>query len=257
MDEAQIVGGMILKARQDPAVVLQPGKQALDFPPAAIPAQGSSILGRRPFAVALMRGDHLNAKGRKAPVQRITVIRPISNQPVGPSGGETPGESGVDQGDFMRCSRCRVDGDRKTMAVCHRRELGTFVPLGCSHVPSVFFAPMKVASMKHSLRSTSPRVRKSSAKVSNTLRRTPVRTHCWKRRWQVWYGGNRSGKSCQRAPERRIHNMPLRTSRLARQGRPRPSGRRGGVGINGARRVHCSSVSSSRRAILATLPLHS
>ena len=93
---------------------------------------------------------------------------------------------GGDQGDFMGRSRRRVDGDRKTMAVCHRHELRPLTPLGRSHIPSVFFATMKGASMKHSLRSTSPRVRKSSAKASRTARSTPARTHCWKRRWQVW-----------------------------------------------------------------------
>ena len=186
MDEAQIIGGVVLRARQDPAVVLEPGKQALDLPAAAIAPQGSPILSGRPGTVAFMRRNHLNATGGKALVQRITVIGAVPNQAVGLGGGETPGESGEDQGDLLWCSRRRVDGDRQTMAVCHRHEFRTLAPLGRSHVPSFFFATMKVASMKHSLRSTSPRVRKSSAKVSNTRRKTPARTHCWKRRWQVW-----------------------------------------------------------------------
>ena len=186
MDEAQIVGGMILKAGQDAAVILEPSKQALDFPAAAIPAQGPPILGRRPFAAAFMRGDQLNAQGSKATVQRLTVIGAVPNQAVGLSGSEPLGESCVDQGDFMWRSRCRVDGDRKTMAVCHRHEFRPLAPLGRSHVPSFFFATMKVAAMKHSLRSNSPRVRKSSAQVSNPRRKPPARTHCWKRRWQVW-----------------------------------------------------------------------
>ena len=109
---------------------------------------------------------------------RITVIGSVPNQSVGLGGGETPGKSGGDQGDFMGRSRGRVDGDRKTMAVCHCHELRPFTLLGRAHVPSVFFAPIKVASMKHSLRSTSPRVRKSSASASKTLRRTPACTHC-------------------------------------------------------------------------------
>ena len=105
MDEAQIVMGIILKARQDAAVVLQPGKQALDLPAAAVAPQGAPILRRRPGPVAFMRGDHLNAKSREALVQRITVIRPVPNQPVGLGGGEPLRERGVDQGDFMGCSR--------------------------------------------------------------------------------------------------------------------------------------------------------
>jgi hypothetical protein len=40
---------------------------------------------------------------------------------------------------------------------------------------------MKVASMKHSDKSNSPRTRRSSAKASSTLRSVPSRAHCWKR----------------------------------------------------------------------------
>ena len=159
-------------------------------------------------------------------------------------------ESCLDKGDFMRRSRRRVDGERKTSAVCQRHELRTFAPLGLSHSESPFLATMKVASMKHSDKSSSPRVRRSSAKASSTLRSVPSRIHCWNLRWQVWYGGKRFGKSCQRAPLRSIQSTPFITSRVSRHGLPRPSSRRGSSGINGSISVHCSSVSSSRRAML-------
>ena len=93
-----------------------------------------------------------------------------------------------------------------------------------------------------------PRSHKSWAKVSNTFRSLPSLTHSWKRRWQVWYGGNLSGKSDHLAPERRIHKTPFKTSRAERGGLPR-------VWItsafsnNGAIKAHCSSVNSSRLAI--------
>jgi hypothetical protein len=156
----------------------------------------------------------------------------------------------LDQLDFMRTSRLCVDGERKTSAVCHCQELRTFAPLGLSHRTPPFFATTNVPSMKHSDRSNSPRSHRSWAKVSKTRRSTPARTHCWKRRWQVWYGGNRSGKSFQRAPLRKIQRMPLSTARSSFHGRPRPSGRRGGAGMSGRMMFHCSSVNSSLRAIL-------
>jgi hypothetical protein len=106
---------------------------------------------------------------------------------------------------------------------------------------------MNVPSMKHSLRSISPRVRKSSARTSSTLRSVPSLDHCWNLRWQVWYGGNLSGKSCHRAPLRSIQRTPFITSRVSFHGRPLPSSRRGGSGISGAIIAHCSSVSSSPR----------
>jgi hypothetical protein len=149
----------------------------------------------------------------------------------------------------MRRSRRRVDGERKTRAVCHRHELRTFAPLGLSHPESPFLATMKVASMKHSDKSSSPRVRRSSAKASSTLRSVPSRTHCWNLRWQVWYGGKRFGKSCQRAPLLSIQSTPFMTSRVSLHGLPRPSARRSGSGISGSISAHCSSVNSSRRAM--------
>ena len=83
MDEAQVVGGIILKAGQNAAVVLEPGKQALHLPAAAIPAQGPAILCGRSGPVAFMRRNHLNAQGSQTPVQRITVIGAVPNQAVG------------------------------------------------------------------------------------------------------------------------------------------------------------------------------
>jgi hypothetical protein len=144
-----------------------------------------------------------------------------------------------------------VYGDRKTIAVCHRHELRTLAPLGLSHSEPPFLATTNVPSIKHSDRSRSPRSLRSAARVSSTLRSVPSRTHCWNLRWQVWYGGNLSGRSCQRAPERRIQSIPLSTSRVSFHGLPRPSSRRGGGGMRGSIIAHCSSVNSSRLAISA------
>jgi hypothetical protein len=73
---------------------------------------------------------------------------------------------------------------------------------------------------------------------------TPCRTHCWNRRWQVWYGGYRWGRSFQGAPVRNIHRIPLSTYRGS-VGR-RPLGSLGGVSalIIGSIRFYCSFVMS-------------
>jgi hypothetical protein len=73
-------------------------------------------------------------------------------------------------------------------------------------------------------------------------------THSWNRRWQVWYGGNLSGKSHHRAPERKIQSTAFKTSRSARRGLPRVI-TADGLSNNGSIKDHCSSVNSSRRAI--------
>ena len=91
--------------------------------------------------------------------------------------------------------------------------------------------------------------RRSSASTFSTLPKTPSRTHCWNRRWQVRYRGKRSGMSSRRATLLRTQKTPLMTSRLSFQGLQRPSSRRGGSGISGGMIAHCSSANSSRRAI--------
>jgi hypothetical protein len=149
----------------------------------------------------------------------------------------------------MRRSRRRVDGEWKTSIVCHHHELRAFAPLSLTNCVPPFFATTKVPSIKHSDKSISPRSCRSRAKASSTTLRVPSRDHCWNLLWQVWYGGNLSGKSCQRAPLLSIQSTPLMTSRVSRQGRPRPSSRRGGSGIRGPIIAHCSSVSSSPRTL--------
>lgn len=103
--------------------------------------------------------------------------------------------------------------------------------------------------MKHSSMSILPRLFKSSARQRKTLDRVWSSTHCWKRRWHVWYEGNRSGISFQRAPERKIHKIPFSTARSSQRGRPRPSSRCCTGGSSGSIKAHCSSCNSSRRGI--------
>lgn len=103
--------------------------------------------------------------------------------------------------------------------------------------------------MKHSSTSILPRLFKSSARQRSIFDSVSSSTHCWKRRWQVWYEGNRSGRSFQRAPERKIHKIPFSTARSSHRGRPRPSARACAVGRSGSIKAHCSSCNSSRRGI--------
>lgn len=240
---------MKVEAHRDPTKVLKPREQSLDLPSSFVAAKFPAVLRRCFLPVRLVRRDHLNALFGQRFIQRVGVVSLVADQSFGSLSGKNLSESFSDKGDFMRRSRRRVDGERKTRAVCHRHELRAFAPLGLSHSESPFLATMNVASMKHSDKSSSPRVRRSSAKASSTLRSVPSRTHCWNLRWQVWYGGKRFGKSCQRAPLLSIQSTPFITSRVSRHGLPRPSSRRGSSGISGSISVHCSSVSSSRRAM--------
>jgi hypothetical protein len=231
-------------SRLYPSKVLRPSKQSLDLPSVSVAPQGSAILRTRHSAVDLMRCDQLNALPAQPFIQRVTVVGSITNQSFGSLLRKTNLEGRLDESDFMRRSTRNGYGDRKTSAICHCHELCTFAPLGFSHPTAPFFAMTKLPSMKHSVKSNLPRSLTSCTSLRYSFSNTPARTHSWKRRWQVWYGGYRSGMSCQEAPVRKIHKMPFRISRSLTRGLPRPSDRLATLGSNGLTTCHCSSLRS-------------
>src|ERR1043165_7228189 len=249
MHEAEEVLDMKVEPSRHAAEVLEPRPQPLPLPAAPVAPQLPPVLRRRLLPVSAVRRDQLDAAISQLRVERVGVVSLIPDQAFGLFGDKTLKESFADKGDFMRRSRRRVDGEWKTSIVCHHHEFRAFTPLSLTDGAPPFFAVTNVPSMKHSLKSTSPRARRSSARASSTRRSVPSRDHCWKRRGRVWYGGKRPGKSCHRAPDLRIHSTPSSTSRVSFHGRPRLSSRRGGSGISGASTAHCSSVSSSPRAM--------
>ena len=222
---------------------IEPCKESLHFPAAAITPECASILSSRSFAVGLVRSYHLNTLSFERFIKRIAVIGTIPDNSSGSSQRESFIEGSLDKGDFMWASRSRVHGDRNTRSVCNNHELRTLAPLGLSHFEPPFFATTKVPSIKHSLRSMPPRSSRSRANDSNMLRITPCLTQRLNRRKQVDDEGNLSGKSIQQAPVRNTHNTPSITARSScNTGRPLPSDLTSAGGIKGAIKFHCISV---------------
>ena len=243
MDHPEEIGRVTFPARDDATVVVEPGKESFDLPAAPRAAKGSAVLGAGATMRAMLR-DHLDPVGlAQVPIESVAVVPAVANQPRGERVEERGGEGGVDERDFMRRSTGHVDGERKTMAVADRHDFAALTASSRADGGAPFFAELKLASMKASLRSSLPRSRRSSASPWSTRSRTPVRCHTWKRRWHVWYGGYRTGRSCQGAPVRSTHNTPCSTARVSAQGRPRPSRRRVGRN-NGSRITHWASVRS-------------
>lgn len=239
---------MIFITHYNSPKILQPRKQPLNLPAPFVTSQFSPILRFRSFPVGFVRRNQFDVEFFQRFIQRIRVIRFVADHLFRSLISKALIDDSLDQFDLVRRSRSCVDGERKTSAVCHCHELRTFAPLGFSDCKTPSLADTKVPSINVSDKSNFPRSSKSWAKVSRTFFSLPSLTHSWNRRWQVWYGGNLSGKSAQRAPERKIHKTPLRTSRAGRGGLPRVW-TVSAFSNNGAIKFHCSSVSSSRRAI--------
>jgi hypothetical protein len=79
--------------------------------------------------------------------------------------------------------------------------------------------------------------------VRQMFNHTPCSSQSRSRRQHVEGCGYFSGKSCQRAPLRRIHKIPSSTRRLSIHGRP-PLRCLGGLGSKGAIFFHCASVNN-------------
>ena len=235
---------MSLAADGQAPEVVEPAEAPLALPALTGAPERASVLGGRPRPIGCMGREECTAV-LSPRIQGLAVVRLVPD----PSSGQFTNEAGSQRlgnaGDGLWRSSGHVEGERKTRAVCHGQALATLAPLGGAHPAAPLLASTQVPSMKPSDKSTSPRSRTSSAMALSRRSTPPARTHGWHRRWQVWYGGYRSGRSCHRAPVFRVHRMPSSPARLSRQGRPRPSGRLRSVGINGLKTAHCASVRST------------
>lgn len=225
--------------------VLKPREEAFHFPSPAVSPQRSTILRAGTNPVRPVRSNQLDVLFVPQPlVQRVAVVGLISDQPSRWMDCPTALQGGFYERHFVRRRTRDVHGDRKTRAVCNGHDLGPLAPFGRPDPKAPFFALAKVASINPSLRSRSPRSRRSSANAARIFGKAPAHTHAWNRRWHVWYGGYRRGKSFHGAPVRSTHRMPFSTARGSWGGRPRPPGRHRDLGMSGAIRSHWALVIS-------------
>ena len=170
---------MILPSGRNAAIVLKPSEESLDLPSFSIAPKWSTTLGFRPHSVPFVRGNHLDPKSSKFPVQRVAVISPVTNDPIRTLRKKAPVKRSPDQFHFMRRSAGHVEGVRKTRNVCNCHALGPFPPLSWSNAGAPFLAGAKLPSIKASLMSIPPRLRRSSARATSIFLNTPSLDHFW------------------------------------------------------------------------------
>src|SRR5580704_1784838 len=266
MKESFIDCGRAIVANDQTAKVSEPGKGALHFPTAPIAAQRSTVLGARLAAIPTMRRDQFDPACRQPLAQWIAVVGAIGNHTLGfltwPSTAMSPAHTNRRERFFREpdfVGRCRVKllSQRNTLAVDHHHPLRALAPLGFSNFRAPFLAGAKLPSRNDSLQSSCSRWFSSARNARQMVSQTSCSSQSRSRRQQVAGEGNSSGKSCQRAPLRRIHRIPSSTLRSLAGGLP-PRGRLGRFGSKGPIFSHWASVSSRPyRAIgppLALLP---
>src|SRR6202166_4820025 len=174
---------VVLPTNDDATVIMEPSKQALDFPATTVAPQHAAILCCGAGSLSGVRGDHLHTETlADLRIQWIAVVGAVTDQPLGSFGEEASLDGGFDESGFMRRSAGHVHGERKTMAVCDRHDFAAFAAFCRADTTAPFFAPLKLASMKDSLRSSFPRSRKSSASFCSKRVSNPLRCQDWKRR---------------------------------------------------------------------------
>ena len=174
---------VVFPANDGATKVMKPGEQAFDFPATPVAAQNPAVLRRRCDAHEFVRRDELHAISfLDALVQGIAVVSAVADHAFRGFGKESLVKRGFDELSFMRRSAGHVHGERKTMAVCDGHDFAAFAAFCRANTRAPFFAPLKLASMKDSLRSSFPRSRKSSASFCSKRVSSPLRCQCWKRR---------------------------------------------------------------------------
>src|SRR6202167_1541140 len=108
---------------------------------------------------------------------------------------------------------------------------------------SPFFRGSKTPTRNDSLPFNCWRSFNSLRNARQIFNQTPRSSQSRSRRQHVEGCGNFSGRSCQRAPLRRIHRIPSSTWRFSIHGRP-PLRCLRGLGSKGAIFFHCASVSN-------------
>src|SRR6266478_6535801 len=242
------------------AEVAEPGEGALDFPAPAVAPQRSSVLGHRFASIPAMRRDQFDPALSQPHSQRVTVVTTIGDQaerflPRPPGMGSAAyadrRERRFREPRFVRGCRTKVLSQRKTLAVDHHHPLRALAPLGFSDSSAPFLAGAKLPSRKDSLHCSCFRSLSSARNARQILSQTPCSSQSRSLRQHVAGEGNSSGKSCQRAPLRRIHKRPSSTLRSEARGRP-PRRRERGRGSKGRTFSHWAS--ANRRPYRAIGP---
>src|SRR2546422_806434 len=123
MEHSEEVVGVPLPTNDEPAIVMEPGEEPFDLPPASPAAERTAIL-RLDFAGAAVSRDQFDAEGLKqVPVERIAVVATVADQPLWERREKAVVDRGVHEADFRGRSAGHVDGERKTMAVADRHDL--------------------------------------------------------------------------------------------------------------------------------------
>ncbi len=206
MKEPRVNCRQAVLAHRQATVVPQPADGAFDDPAPSVSPQGATILGRGPSPIPVMRGDQFDPARGQSPSQRIAVIAPVCDHPLGflsrtarmmaPSCPDR-GERRLREPDLRRGGSGKVVSQRNTCAVDHHHLLRAFPPAGFAHSIAPLLTGAKRLSRNDSLQLGCWRSFNSLKKARQMFSQTPC-SSCSSpsrsRRQQVEGCGNSSSR---------------------------------------------------------------
>jgi len=229
--------------------VAEPSDAEFDDPAPVVVPQHATILRRRPVLAGTVRGKQGDPATPQPFAHRIAVIPLAGDHPRGVLPG-TPAASGgarfFRQPNLGRRGRVKACSQRNSAVVDHNHPLRHLAPLAFADGGPPFGAGAKLASKNDSLNFKCYRSFSSARNVRHMRSQTPRTSRSHSRRQQVDGERNSLGKSCQRAPLRRIHpdtvHRDFSAPRGSEPGGESPRRWRGGRGSKGLIFSRCAPV---------------
>ena len=261
MKERLIHGYITIPADYQSAIISEPRKSSLNFPPACIPPELTAIMIFLLFVITPVWANQVNSSTTQTLTKRVTVVSFISNQSVRLFPRTAPAfawhrdviQCFLDEFDFARGRRVQVVSKRNTLAVDHHHPLRALAPLGLTDAFAPFFAGAKLPSTNASDQSSWPFSSSSERNALHALSQRSCSSQSLSLRQQVEGLGYCFGRSAQGAPVRRIQRIPSKTLRLSAQGLP-PFLLGFGFGKNFSIFFHCSCVNFHRSLAIIKTP---
>ena len=203
-------------------IVTKPSEGSFDFPTSSVTSQWAPILPRMLSPSFSVRTYQFNAFCFQPFPQWIGIGRLVINQalhllfrmPCVFSGHRNTVNNLLNQRHLGWRGRVQVVSQRNTFAVDHHHPLCSLSLLGWADAEPPFLAGAKLPSAKHSDHSSICFLSSSPRKERHALSHTSCPSHSRNLRQHVVGEGKLSGRSFHRAPLRRTHRIPSKTSRL-------------------------------------------
>jgi len=253
---------MALIADYQASKIAQPSKRAFNFPSFLVSSKLPAVLLFTFRAIAPIRNNQIYFQLLTALSKRVAVISFVTDKSFGAlfrsASTATRNVDCIESffGKFYFRRRCRGKeaSQRNTLAVDHHHPFRSFAFFGFADASAPFFAGAKLPSIKASSQSSSPSASSMDRNLRHISSHTPWSSHRRNRLQHVAGLGYRSGKSCHRAPVRKIQSMPSKTWRLSMAGRP-PFGLVFGSGSSGFNSFHCSSFMNRVYSAIGSPPI--